>query len=211
MAKQSGSKAPAYGGGGKIRLLWIDADLGGTEDVAQLTQAIANALRPPAVQHSRLIAPLASGSNGHVVSSGGEIAIDEVEEAPAVEVVARAASAPKASKTRKPKDPKIVDDLDLAGNGVSFVEFAKQKNPKNDSKRFLTTMAWFKNHGGKSAIGIDEVYTVYRTAGLGWSYSVADWGKVFSNLVQRDVAKRLGKGQFSINVAGEAALETEIE
>jgi len=200
------------GGGGKIRLLWIDAELGGTDDVAQITQAIASALRPPSAQQPRLIAPAASTSNARMADGGDEVAFDETEEpSSTIEFEPSATLAAKPSKPRKAREPKIVDELDLGGNGLSFVDFARQKNPKNESKRFLTTMAWFKYHGGKPAIGIDEVYTVYRTSGLGWSYNLPDWGQVFRNLVKRDLAKRVGNGQYSINVAGEAALETETE
>src|SRR6185437_14968736 len=80
MARHSGNRTLGAGGGGKIRLLWIDAELGGTDDVAQITQAIASALRPPSAQQPRLIAPAASTSNARMADGGDEVAFDETEE-----------------------------------------------------------------------------------------------------------------------------------
>lgn len=213
MARQTGNKGSGSGsGGGKIRLLWIDADLGGTDDVAQVTQAIVAALRPPTIQHQpRLIAPSTTPMNGHTGNGAEDLVIHDLEEvSDTVDDVHRAPKASRTSKSRKARDPNIVDGLDLNGNGVSFVDFAKGKNTTNHSKRFLTILAWFKNHGGKPTIGTDEVYTVYRSAGLNWPYNI-DYSKVLRNLAQRDLVKGDGNGQYAINVAGEAALENDTE
>ena len=116
-----------------------------------------------------------------------------------------AAPAPKSSRKRSFRTPNIINDLDLVASDTSFVDYATAKNPRSDAKRFLTVMAWFKNHG-KSAIGIDEVYTAYRTKG-DWPYGIEDYDGVFRGLVKRDLAKRTGKGLYAINPIGEAEID----
>ena len=117
------------------------------------------------------------------------------------------------AKVNKPRRRKTRTSLRasiLKGNGTTFADFAKQKNPKHNSKRFLTVMRWFKDHGGRPAVKIDQIYTVYRTSGLNWPYNL-DYGQVFRDLVKRQVAKRTEKGLFAITVAGESELDGETE
>lgn len=211
MARQAGGRNSGDTGNSKIRFIMLEADLS-SGDLAQITQAISNALRPVAGPQTRLIAPASSAPvvNGTapVTEAGDVTALDA--EAP-IEVVNDSATPPSRPQRRRSyRTPTIIDDLDLTGNGTSFVEFATQKSPKKDVKRFLTVMAWFKNHGGRSAIGIDEVYTAYRKKG-DWPYGIEDYDGVFRGLVRRDLAKRTATGTYAINQIGEAEIDIDTE
>jgi hypothetical protein len=210
MAKSTGSRAGGEGGNSKIRFIMLEADLNGG-DLTQITQAISNALRPATGQPPmRVIAPPMSGSvvNGTPPNGANADETDADVETPIEAVNEGAPMAPKSQRQRKKggRDPKLLDDLDLNGNGTTFVEFAEQKNPTTDTKRFLTAVAWFKKHGNKDAIGIDEVYTAYRKKG-DWSYNLDDYDAVFRGLLKRDVVKRAGKGLYAITIAGESEIE----
>jgi hypothetical protein len=202
------------GGNSKIRFIMLEADLNGG-DLTQITQAISNALRPVLpVQHQRLLPPTppaigsvnngppAAGADMDGASNDAELPIDTVTPnngAPAAPKVQR-------QRSSRGRDPKLLDDLDLDGSGTSFVNYAEQKNPSTDSKRFLTVVNWFKKYGNKEAIGIDEVYTAYRMKG-DWSYRLDDYDNVFRGLLRRHVVKRAGKGLYAITIAGEAEID----
>src|SRR6185312_6194655 len=110
-----------------------------------------------------------------------------------------AISSARRERKRRYRDPKIVDDLDVVGStGTTWSQFANEKKPQSRQKKFLTAMTWFKNHGGKGAIGIDEVYTAFRTPGVDWPYAFQDYDKTFRALVHQDLAGRTETGLYAI-------------
>jgi hypothetical protein len=211
MAKMTGSRAGGgEGGNSKIRFIMLEADLNGG-DLTQITQAISNALRPAtSLPPMRVIAPPMSGPvvNGAPPNGANADETDADVETPIEAVNDGAAMTPKSQRKRSYREPKIIDGLDVTGNsGTTWVQFATAKAPKSKAKRFLTAMTWFKNHGGKAAIGIDEVYTAFRTPGVDWPYAFPDYDSVFRGLVAQDVASRTDTGLYAINVVGEGKVD----
>jgi hypothetical protein len=212
MANQKGGKGSHESGNSKFRLIVLEADLASGE-LSHFAHAITNALRPAtAHQPQRLPAPPNLASLGQDASAPEGVQIDDLDggEIPHPNTTNGSVTASSTRKERKRnyRDPNILDNLDLEGTtGTTWVQFARAKNPRSRQKKFLAAMAWFKNHGGKAAIGIDEVYTAFRTPGVDWPYAFGDYDKVFRGLLAQDLAARTGPGLYAINVVGEGKVD----
>lgn len=195
-------------GNTKIRFVMLEVD--STDgNLSEIAQAITNAVRP-SLAVPKMVA-LTSGARvappRDDAELGGKddlVAQDEsVEDTPEYERDGE--SAPGKSSTgrasRKYPMPAYLHDLDLNKGEVAFTAFAQQKAPKPNSKKYLVVAAWFKEHGGKQAITIDDVYTCYKT--VGWSTNIADWDVPFRQLVKRDWMRRVQPGQYAITPIGE--------
>ena len=114
--------------------------------------------------------------------------------------------AAKTPKTKyKPPLPNYLHDLDMQGNGVPFTEYAAQKAPTKQTRRYLVAALWLKEHGASPTISVDKVYTCYKTAG--WPLALTDWDVNFRSLVKTDRFRRVETGDYAITPLGEADVQ----
>jgi hypothetical protein len=192
----------------KIRFVMLEADLS-DGNLAELTQAITNALKPAAAPVRFISAPnpktIENGSVGVApaeeeesdeTSTSGEEVAEPLTEAKAL----------RPSAKKKFRQPEFVE-LDWTGTGgPTFKEFAASKAPKSKNRKYLVASFWLKEYGGVPAVNADKIYSCFKTAG--WSVAFADWGQPFHNLVHTDQMRKTGTaGEFSITTVGEGALE----
>jgi len=186
----------------------LEADLS-DGNLAELTQAITNALKPAAPTVRYINAPTAKTLNNgspeiQVLEDEDEPFEDSAEEPS--EPIGSTSKAPKAPIKKKFKQPEFVE-LDWIGtNGPNFKDFAASKAPKSKNRKYLAAAFWLKEYGGSSTVNADKIYSCFKTAG--WSVAFADWGQPFHNLVHSDQMRKAGNpGEFSITTVGEGALE----
>jgi hypothetical protein len=181
----------------------LEADLA-DGDFSQITQAITNALRPTTIVQQRLLG-VPVGTSSEMSDLEEETLVDaEIDEAsPPVEIGTRAANKSSPARSKKPRSPLVID-VDL-NSPLSFNEFANQKSPKNDAKRYLTVAAWFKLHRSVDAITQDHVYTCFRA--VGWQTAIADFDSPLRGLAKRQLVNRAGKGEYAINHLGIAEVD----
>jgi len=182
------------GGGGtsNIRLIVLEANLS-EGDLGPITQAIQNALRPPAPVQ-RLAAPKPVAINGTTVEPEPEAEVQDAD----FEEVEESAPAPRPKTTRKVKSAKVVD-IDM-NKSVSLAEFTKGKDPGSNHKRYMTIATWLKEHRGMDAITSDHVYTCYKS--IGWPSNIKDFAQPLRELKSANLFDQPEKGQYAINHVG---------
>lgn len=203
MARPSNNKGGNGNGPSRVRFIMLDAEL--TDgDFSQITQAITNALRPTTIIQQRLLGTPVGASSDLVDQQDEGLVDTDIDEAtPTVEIGTRAPSKSAAARSKKPKSPLVID-VDL-NSPLSFSEFAAQKSPKNDTKRYLTVAAWFKLHRGMDTITPDHVYTCFRA--VGWPTAISDFDSPLRGLAKRQLVNRSGKGEYAINHLGIAEVD----
>jgi hypothetical protein len=202
MARGSGNKG-GNGGRSKIRFIMLEADLSEGE-LDQVTEAIANALRPtPVVQRlvtSGITAPGVSQSDGAAEIQDAEVLYEEENDS---------APEPRSkgpSKPRKYSQPRVMDDVDLE-EGVSFPQFAASKRPKTLQDRYLIAAAWYRLHRDMDAITMHHVYTCFLHPKVKWPTSQQDFDQPLRQLVKADQLGRGERGHYVINRIGLAHVE----
>jgi hypothetical protein len=189
------------GGNSRIRFIMLEAEMS-DGDLSQITEAISNALRPNTVVQQRLIAaPAISpiGANSDIETIDAVVVEEDASEGE----VASFSSNKTSSRPRRYRSP-VVLELDLT-SPLSFSEFAAQKRPSNDHKRFLVVAAWFKLYRGVEAITMDHAYTCYRA--VKWPTSIPDFDGPLRALKKRQLVNKTGKGEYAINHLGMAEVE----
>jgi hypothetical protein len=193
-------------GSNRIRFIMLEADIA-DGNLSELTQAITNALKPHAAlrQLSQISAPRPALPPEEIGTGEGEEAI-ELRETNGVEEL----KTPSASKSKyKPPLPKYVHDMDVEGQGNPFKAYAEERAPKSHLRRYLVAAMWLKQHGGRETLGIDHVYTCYKT--VGWPLGISDWDGNFRQLVKRDLMRRVQQGEYAITPIGEGDLQDSKE
>jgi hypothetical protein len=191
MAKNTAGRGS---GNSKLRFIMLEAEIA-DGDFTQITQAITNALKPPAPVQRALIGPgpLAPGATAAPVSD--EAIEIEVGQEPHSDAPVR--RAPRTSGTaRVYRTPQRLD-LDLS----AFEAFAKAKNPPDDfTKRHLVAAFWFKEFFNTPNVTIDHAYSAYITAG--WSAKIKDFDQPFRILKRNGLVKRVEPGVYTITLPG---------
>jgi hypothetical protein len=187
----------------KIRFVMLEADLS-DGNLSELTAAITQALKPAAPTVRFLNGKIPAQLNGGAPAAPDEEDLIEGEIDDASETDAAGVTSEKAARTprgpkKPPKAPEYLPDLitDLPG----FKEFAKQKNPTSKNQQYLVAAYWLKKFGGTATVTADMIYTCYKTAP--WPAGFNDWNQTFHNLVNVELMRRVGKGEFAINPTGE--------
>jgi hypothetical protein len=185
-----------------VRFIVLEAELNNDGDLTQITQAIQNALRPSTngalsrpPQQVRLAAPPAI--EDEIIPP--EAAADEPDAALDEQPRPREPRAP-----RKFRTPQVLTDVDLA-SPPSFIDYAKERNPASDRKKYLTVAAWFKEHRGVDAIGADHAYTCFRA--IKWNTQIDDFQAPLRALKRDQLVAGGGRGLFAINHLGLAEVE----
>jgi hypothetical protein len=185
----------------------LEADLS-DGNLAELTQAITNALKPQVPQVRYITAPVPKTLNGANEAAPVEEEEDfvEGETDEADDATASTVKAARPITKRKYKQPELVE-LDWTGTGgPTFKDFAKEKSPKSKARKYLVATFWLKEYGGHPTVNADKIYSSFRTAG--WPVGFGDWAQPFHNLVHSDhMRKGANAGEYSITTIGEGLLE----
>lgn len=194
----------------------LDADLN-DGDLSDLMGAITNALRPTAAISARSVerTALKSSTKPAAVEDPFTLEVtdneDEVEEVDNVDSDATLSSTkPSRSRKGEPRQPEYMKDLDMTGEGMSFVEYAKQHTARKHARRFLIACAWFKEYGNKPEVSIDMVFTAYRH--VNWPLGkMKDWDSVFRALRKQSAVTRVKPGYYEITAPGLGRLQNPEE
>ena len=176
MATKGGNRNES--GNTKIRFIMLEAE-GNAADLQQIAQAITNAVRPTTVIHQVAPQPAMPALPGNVASQSNGAELDlhpSVEIVDEGDAVASHPKKPSSSGVKKKRPVPSVLDLDLTSGSTPFVQYFQQKNPDTHSKRYLVIAAWLKEYRQIEEIGIDHIYTCYRTLNLN---VVRDVGSIF--------------------------------
>jgi hypothetical protein len=176
MATKGGNRGES--GNTKIRFIMLEAE-GNAADLQQIAQAITSAVRPTTVIHQVAAPSAMTALPGNAVTQGNGA---ELDLQPSVEIVDEGDAAapsprkPSGNGAKKKLPVPSVLDLDLTSGSMPFVQYLQHKNPGNHSQRYLVIAAWLKEYRQLDEIGIDHIYTCYRTLNLN---VVRDVGGVF--------------------------------
>jgi hypothetical protein len=186
-------KRPTKGADGstRVRFIMLEAE-SESGDLAEIAAAIQNALRPKSTVEQRTV----------YVEDKGEA---RLELAPAADLIEEADEPAVAAKRARPAPqrrsfptPQVVDvEWDVK---PSIEEFAASHSAKTVSDRFLVVLAWQKEAAKKTAVSVDEVYTVFRK--LGWPTNIKDFSQPLRDLKSQQWVTGGAKDGFSINHLG---------
>lgn len=110
-----------------------------------------------------------------------------------------------ANSKRRVVTPKILNNLDLDSGSVSLKEFCLRKKPTVDSKKYLVILSWLKEVRGLESVGVDHVYTCYRS--MGWT-APKDVGSTLRALKKPGyVVSGDERGLFTITHVGQGVVD----
>ena len=193
------------GGPSRVRFIVLEAEINNDGDLTQITQAIQNALRPstngalPRPPQQVRLAPPPSIEDEIISPETADEPDTTLDEQPRTNAVQREPRTP-----RKFRTPQVLTDVDLA-SPPSFIDYAKERNPASDRKKYLTVAAWFKEHRGVDAIGVDHAYTCFRA--IKWNTQIEDFQAPLRALKRDQLVAGAGRGLFAINHLGLAEVE----
>jgi hypothetical protein len=200
MATKGGNRDES--GNTKIRFIMLEAE-GNATDLQQIAQAITSAVRPTTIIQQ---IPAPPAMHAMLGNAAPQATTDDLNLQPSVEFVDEAmqvAPLPKKSSgngvKRKLPVPSVLE-LDLTSGTMPFAQYFQQKSPDSHSGRYLVIAAWLKEHRQIDEIGIDHIYTCYRTMNLN---VVRDVGSIFRSCKQQGWFNAASeRGQFAINHVG---------
>jgi hypothetical protein len=192
MAKNSSGKTPTSS---RIRFVMVEAELG-NGDVGQITQAIQNALRSPAVSPVKRIAVTTTAATGAIPDAEIELDAEDVEQK---EVGDAPSASPKARSPRKlPRTPDIIS-IDM-NTDVSLASFTQGKDSNSQSKKYLIASAWLKEHRSIGAVSAGHIYTCFRS--MGWTTNIPDFWQPLRDLKAKKYFGKNDQGEYEINHIG---------
>lgn len=200
-------KSDATGRPNRVRFVLLEADLSDS-NFTELTHAINQALKPQQPLVTKLLAPsaVAATPSAQTPLEDAEVEPALDAEEPGQEENEEAAPRTPRAKAKLPL-PKYLHDLNMAGNGKAFKQFAEETAPKSQMKRYLAAAYWLKEHGGSPTINTDKVYTCFKTAG--WPVGISDWDANFRSAVKLDTMRRVSPGEYAITPLGESKLAAD--
>jgi hypothetical protein len=104
----------------------------------------------------------------------------------------------RSKRVRRSAMPEILD-IDLDSGEIPFKNFCQQKNPAQESKRYLVIATWFYNYCNQKEISTNHIFTCYRS--MGWN-TPNDINKPFSNMKPKGWFKNVNKNLWSITHIG---------
>jgi len=156
MAKNPGKT----GGTSRIKFIMLDAEIA-DDQIQSVTQAIANALRPPApVAPKRLPAasPQLNGNGAAEEHDEPDLfdALDEQEPVDVTPTPARQKSSRKAAPT-----PEVLP-FDFNAHEVPLSSFVAGYKTESHQQRYLVASAWYHDLGVVTRVTPAHIYTAYR-------------------------------------------------
>lgn len=192
MAKGSSGKTPSSS---RIRFVMVEAELGGDGDISQITQAIQNALRSPASQSVKRIAP-AIAANG----AASDVEIEpEAEDFADNDIIVERPPPAKSRAARKPSATPDIVQIDM-NTGVSLASFALGKDASSQHKKYLIAAAWLKEHRDIDGVTAGHVYTCFRS--MDWSTNIPDFWQPLRDLKAKKYFTKNEKNEYEINHIG---------
>jgi hypothetical protein len=192
----------------KIRVVMLDAELSDGA-VSDFTNVLLNAFRqvqPRALDRKAIASENGAANGAHqqeLLLDGGESEPEDQHEDEATD--ASVPKAPKSTAKRTYKKPEVLD-LNMKGDGVTFLGYVKKHAPTSDSRRYLVASAWFQEYGKHATVNIDKIYTAYRTAG--WPFAqIQDWGQIFRTLDHQGWMRRKSRGEYEVTTPGLGRVE----
>jgi hypothetical protein len=177
-------------------LIILEADIA-DGDLGAVTQAIQNALRPPAPPTLKRIASSPAGQSAAAVAQADvEQDEDDIEEEDDVILMQ---ATPKAKGPRKPAATPKAIDIDMHAD-PSFEAFAAGKDAESNHKKFMIAAVWLQEHRGVNRITANHIYTCYRS--IGWSIGIPDFSQPLRDLKARDFLTTPEKGKYEVNHLG---------
>jgi len=197
------AKSTNKGGTSRVRFIMLEAE-GPEGDLAQIAQAIQNALRPPQGTVQRVIsAP--SVVSGALPSPDGEVFDGDTDEAE--DVSANGADAGP-QKIRKPRQRKttVPQAYEFTSEAVaSWKEFAGDTAVSNDTDRYLTVAAWMHDHHNNDPVTVGHVYSCFRI--MKWSVDIPDFGSPLRQAKKRQYLNSAGRAAYTITQLGLQRIE----
>jgi hypothetical protein len=198
---------PPTGDRSNFKLFYVEGNFA-SGDIPTLAQAMMAAVRqPPTVR--RIAAPTATengGDGAREVDSQIDMPLEVDADASVADDTPATNAAKGPPRPRAYRKPKLVEGLDVEGDGKSFKAFAEEKKPDSHRAKYLVAATWLHNHGNPKleAITVDHVWTCYQAAD--WTFDVQDPGFIFRQL------KSQGRGtikdkKFAINQIGLAEVK----
>lgn len=207
MGRQS-SKSEAQSGKMKVRIIEFELEGSDTslqESLKSITAALA---RPSVNTGSRATVRIETAKSGDIPASNSSDEFeDEVEDATVIE--ATPSSPRKPRKSGKIASPSLVDvrfdDVD-----PSFANFVSEKDPKNDTQKYLCAAYWLKMHKDVHEVSIDHMYTAFRS--MNWALPANPIQPMRELAAKRDgrFSKGTEKGHYKINHIGEGHVATKM-
>lgn len=194
------AKKPLKGTGtSKVRFIMLEAEMP-EGDLAQITTAIQNALRPAQTNGPRI-----ARSGNQVIGQSDledEDVIDAADYVDDVEVESATAqnSTQRSRKPTKPAKRKVVEiDLD---SEVSLASYTGKYPPKTEQDRYLLAVAYIcENRKEIEGVTADQVYTCFRK--MNWSTGAKDFAQPLRNLKSIDLLdKGKSRGTYVVNHIG---------
>lgn len=193
MARSSSNKS----GASRIRFVMLEADIQ-EGDLAQITHAIQNALRPSSPNvPQRLIGNGAAAPSPDDSQEEQDLTSDFVE-------VDSTAPKRRAGKPRVAKVPNVLNDIDFKAD-PSLESFVSNFELKTDVDRYLVITLWFRDARGVDAVTVDHIYTAFRV--LTWSTSSRDFSKPLRNLRDEQSLQGGAREGFSLTLVGAGKIE----
>lgn len=200
----------AKGGGGnddraKVKLRVIEFELeGGNASVENSIRQIVHSLGARTNGPSGRQLPTKQQSV--LPPSASEDAVEEhAQDADYVEAEASAAETAAPSKPRPARRPTVPDpiEVDLTSGPVAFQQFCDERGitaSSSDSKKYLVSAAWMKEHRQTPAIETGHIYSIFRM--MKWNLP-ADIGAPLRAMKQQKWFTTPERGKFAINHLGE--------
>lgn len=193
MPKNLGGKGPVHS---RVRFVLVEAE----GDIGQVTQAIQNAFRSPAVAQPKRIGSAKANATSLPDNQQTEFDFeDEIEEVDDDEVVEARATQSKPRAPRKaPSAPDVVP-LDM-NSEVSLASFAQGKDTKSQHKKYLVAAAWLHEHRSIKAVTAGHIYTCFRSQS--WPTNIQDFWQPLRELKARKFFTRNDQNEYEINHIG---------
>lgn len=193
---------------GKIRFIMLETEIY-DGNLSEITQAIANAVRPATIIQQVLPAPqppaALPATNPQIGQVDGNGTAQAAEQMNGNEDVENLATPPKSKKSSDRGERKSTfkgkpdNTIEWEGNGTPFAAYMKQKNPEETSKKYMAIAAWFKLHCGREAIDGNIMWNAYRMMGL---TPLGDITQPFRSTIESGYFDQPSRGQYAITKIG---------
>jgi hypothetical protein len=194
MAKNPGKT----GGTSRIKFIMLDAEIA-DDQIQSVTQAIANALRPPTPVAPKRLPPAPPQLNGNGAAEDHDEPdlFDALEEEEPVDVT----PAPARQKgPRKAAPTPEVLPFDFNAFEVPLSAFVAEYMMESHQQRYLVASAWYHDHGAVTKVTAAHIYTAYRY--LKWPLTVKDFAQPLRDMKSQQLYGSTERGTYTINHVG---------
>ena len=183
---------------GKIKIRFFEVELEGGDETLLEGIRTAAAIASRGATSVKVIKALPSTPDAPSAEIVGEREIEPQDSDEAEETERPATGRPQIKKNRSYPTPEVLD-IDLKSD-LSLESYVAKAKPADDNKKYLVVAAWFKEHRNTASIGINHIWTTFRS--LNWGVQ-KDMGQPFRSLKRQGCFKAADeRGQFVITHIG---------